>query len=259
VRFERRARLTCACSRSSGSAGRAREAHQPQRPRAALQASTRAAPMPESTRTASQAPWGPLGGRQERASVAERVLGVKVRQTAFRARWSRKKKRPKMVNKLPTRLLEARAAASGAALVLGIDDCGRGAIAGPIFAAAALLPTLWSCPAEFGDAKVLSAGQRSRALRALDDAGALWATAAVSAAAVDAVGHRAATEAAMALAARRLLRRLGRAGVHRIDAPCHCLVDGDSVPAGPWLGDAVPQGDASECCISAASIAARVR
>jgi len=83
VRLERRARLTCAGSRSSGSAGRAREAHQPQRPRAALQASTRAAPVPGSTRTASQAPWGPLGGRQERASVAERVLGVKVRQNGF--------------------------------------------------------------------------------------------------------------------------------------------------------------------------------
>jgi len=87
VHFERRARLACACSRSSDSAGRAREAHQPQRPRAALQASTRAAPVPGSTMTASQAPWGPLGGRQERASVAQRVLGVKVRQTAFRAPW----------------------------------------------------------------------------------------------------------------------------------------------------------------------------
>jgi len=83
VRFERRARLACACSRSSGSAGRTREAHQPQKPRAALQASTRAAPVPGSTRKASQAPWGPLGGHQERASVAQRVLGVKVRQNGF--------------------------------------------------------------------------------------------------------------------------------------------------------------------------------
>jgi len=83
VHFERRARLGCACSRSSGSAGRAHEAHQPQRPRAALQASARAAPVPGSTRTASQAPWGTLGGRQERASVAQRVLGVKVRKNGF--------------------------------------------------------------------------------------------------------------------------------------------------------------------------------
>jgi len=80
VRFESCARLTCACSPPSGSAGRAREAQEPQRPRAAFQASTRAAPVPGSTRTASQAPWGPAGGRQERASVAQRVLGVKVRQ-----------------------------------------------------------------------------------------------------------------------------------------------------------------------------------
>jgi hypothetical protein len=85
VRFERRARLACACSLSSRSAGRAREAHQPQRPRAALQASTRAEPVPRSTRTAFQAPWGALalGGRQERASVAQRVLGVKVRKNGF--------------------------------------------------------------------------------------------------------------------------------------------------------------------------------
>ena len=83
MRFERRARLACACSLSSRLAGRAREAHQPQRPRAALQASTRAAPVPGSTRKASQSPWGTLGGRQERASVAQRVLGVKVRQNGF--------------------------------------------------------------------------------------------------------------------------------------------------------------------------------
>ena len=59
------------------------KAHQPQRPRAALQASTRAAPVPGSTGAASQPPWGGLGGRQERASVAQRVLGVKVRQSGF--------------------------------------------------------------------------------------------------------------------------------------------------------------------------------
>jgi len=83
VRFERCARLACACSLSSRSAGRAREAHQPQRPHAALQASTCAEPVPGSTRTAFQAPWGALGGRQERASVAQRVLGVKVRENGF--------------------------------------------------------------------------------------------------------------------------------------------------------------------------------
>jgi ribonuclease HII len=159
---------------------------------------------------------------------------------------------------LPTRLLEARAAATGF-LVVGIDDCGRGAIAGPIFAAAALLPGDWACPAgvAFGDAKLLTAEQRALALRALDDAGAIWATAAVPPAAVDAQGHRAATEAAMALAAARLLGRIRRCAPSA-DAPCFCLVDGDAVPAGPWSGAAVPQGDAAECCISAASIAARV-
>lgn len=160
----------------------------------------------------------------------------------------------------PTRLLEARAAATGF-LVVGIDDCGRGAIAGPIFAAAALLPAGWACPAgvAFGDAKHLTAEQRMLALRALGEAGAVWATAAVPPAVVDAQGHRAATEAAMALAAERLLRRIRRRTPSGVaDAPCFCLVDGDAVPAGPWSGAPVPQGDAAECCISAASIAARV-
>ena len=83
MRFESCARLTRACSPPSGSAGRAHEAQEPQRPRAAFQASTRAVLVPGSTRTASQAPWGPAGGRQERASVAQRVLGVKVRQNGI--------------------------------------------------------------------------------------------------------------------------------------------------------------------------------
>jgi ribonuclease HII len=158
----------------------------------------------------------------------------------------------------PTRLLEARAAATGF-LVVGIDDCGRGAIAGPIFAAAAILPAGWSCPAgvAFGDAKRLTAEQRTLALRALDEAGAVWATASIPPTVVDAQGHRAATEAAMALAAERLLRRIRRRTPSLV-APCFCLVDGDTVPAGPWSGAPVPQGDAAECCISAASIAARV-
>jgi len=62
VRFERRARLACACS--------LQPAVRIGWPR------TRGAPAPEAS-------LGPLGSRQERASVAQRVLGVKVRQNGF--------------------------------------------------------------------------------------------------------------------------------------------------------------------------------
>ena len=160
----------------------------------------------------------------------------------------------------PSRLLEAAASCSGV-LVVGVDDCGRGAIAGPIFAAAARLPAAWEPQKAlvFGDAKALSVAERTIALRELERAGAVWATAAVAPSRVDFLGHRRATEAAMALAAERLLRRLRRVGTEPVDRlPCHCLVDGDAVPEGKWSGEAVPQGDARESCIAAASIAARV-
>lgn len=139
-------------------------------------------------------------------------------------------------------------------LFLGIDDAGRGAIAGPLFAAAVALPPDWAPPrgTRFADAKAMNATERENAFKALTDAAdVVWAVAAADVSAIDALGHRVATERTMHLCVQRAARRASAS------AEPFCLVDGDTVPAG-LVGRAIPQGDTSIACITAASIVARV-
>ena len=167
-----------------------------------------------------------------------------------------------MVLILPQRLAETSAAGAGR-LVVGVDDAGRGAIAGPIFAAGVHLPPSWAQPedpaARVRDAKLLRPPERRAALDALERAGAVWAVGEVSAEEVDALGHMEATASAMRLAVERLVALLARSGHKGVDtiAAVHSLVDGDAVPRG-LSGAAIVRGDATEACIAAASVAARV-
>ena len=129
----------------------------------------------------------------------------------------------------------------------GCDEVGRGALAGPVVVAAvwfdpAALPA--GLLAALDDSKRLPAGRRAALAVALaDHAG--FALAARSARAIDGLGIRRATLAAMASA----LARLGRAGP--------LAVDGRDMPPG-WRGRAVVGGDGQVPQIAAASIIAKV-
>ncbi|MEX6505665.1 ribonuclease HII [Jiella sp. M17.18] len=141
---------------------------------------------------------------------------------------------------------EAALLAAGARLVAGIDEAGRGPLAGPVVAAAVILDP--ECvPDGLNDSKKLDAAERERLFREIL-ACASVGFASASALEIDRYNIRGATLLAM----RRALHALG-------EAPCHVLIDGRDVP--PLLrcpGTAVISGDALSLSIAAASIVAKV-
>jgi ribonuclease HII len=146
------------------------------------------------------------------------------------------------------RLARAEARLAGRhAIIAGVDEAGRGPLAGPVVAAAVVLPAggRWT---GLNDSKQVSHDQREALYaRVLLEARA-FAWAVVGPRAIDVVNIRAASLTAMARAVRRL--RL---------APDVVLVDGlDAVPGLECRQHAVIDGDARMLSIAAASIVAKV-
>ncbi len=137
-------------------------------------------------------------------------------------------------------------------LVGGLDEVGRGPLAGPVVAAVALLPRAdqarWRDQG-VTDSKALSAPRREALARALlADAAVILRLGAASSREIDQINILQATFLAM----RRAVGRLP-------EPPAHLLVDGNRIPPGlPCPATAVIGGDASEVAIGAASIVAKV-
>lgn len=131
--------------------------------------------------------------------------------------------------------------------VAGLDEVGRGPLAGPVVAAAVVLhPGSDGCGAD--DSKKLTAQQRDELATEILRTAAAVAIGAASAAEVDRINIRRAT----ALAMRRALRRLP------LD-PEHIIVDGLPVPElGLEWQTAVVGGDSLVHSIACASIVAKV-
>ena len=141
---------------------------------------------------------------------------------------------------------EKRAGEQGFSAVCGIDEAGRGPLAGPVCAAAVILPPDCDIPG-LNDSKKLSEKKRE-ALFPVIQAKALafgigWATAEE----IDRVNILQATFLAM-----------GRA-VEALPAPAdYALVDGNRMPPLPIPGETIVKGDATSASIAAASILAKV-
>jgi ribonuclease HII len=134
----------------------------------------------------------------------------------------------------------------GVLLVAGVDEAGRGPLAGPVVAAAVILPADgFSLPVR--DSKALREGVREElavALRA--DARVRYAVSVKSAARIDEINILRATHEAMREAARALQ-----------PSPELVLVDGLRVPDFPYPAQFVIKGDALSASIAAASIIAK--
>jgi ribonuclease HII len=137
------------------------------------------------------------------------------------------------------------------AWIIGVDEAGRGPLAGPVVAGAVAL----RLPIEgLADSKKLSAKRRA-ILEVQIKAQAHWAHAAVEPEEIDRINIFAATMLAMTKAVADLAERL--------DGPvAQVLIDGNKTPAGRvagwvWEARAIVGGDATEPCISAASIIAK--
>lgn len=136
--------------------------------------------------------------------------------------------------------------AAGLTRLAGVDEVGRGPLAGPVVAAAVVLPE-GVLPEGLTDSKALSANQRER-LAAWLFAHAEIGLAAVTPAAIDRLNIHAATLLAM------------RRAIDALPAPADAaLIDGKFVPPGLGIpAVAVVSGDARVAAISAASIVAKV-
>ena len=134
--------------------------------------------------------------------------------------------------------------------IAGVDEVGRGPLAGPVVAAAVVLPgrVPLGLAGLIDDSKKLSAGAREAAFAALVCADGVEIG--VGAASVGEILRLNILGAAM-LAMRRAVLRLGV-------VPELVLVDGNRAPDLPCAVRCVVGGDGSELCIGAASIVAKV-
>jgi len=147
---------------------------------------------------------------------------------------------------LPDFTRETDAHALGIARVAGVDEAGRGPLAGPVVAAAVRLDP-GRMPPGLNDSKALSARARDRLFDALHEM-AEFAIGEASVAEIDQLNILRASHLAMARAV---------AGLQQ--APGLVLVDGNMIPAGlPCEARAVIGGDARVLSIAAASIIAKV-
>ena len=133
---------------------------------------------------------------------------------------------------------------SCAAPVAGVDEAGRGPLAGPVVAAAVILP-FRGVPRGIDDSKKLSAPERAR-LCGLIHARARVGVGVVEADEIDRLNIHWATMKAMTLAVEALR-----------DAPAHVLVDGNRLPRWGWAATTVVGGDALSLSIAAASVVAK--
>lgn len=132
-------------------------------------------------------------------------------------------------------------------LIAGVDEAGRGPLAGPVVAAAVILDPKRQISG-LGDSKTIPPRRRLALAELIRERALAFAVAVVSAAEIDALGIRAATFEAMR---RALLALAPRPTCARIDGPW--LPPQLPCPAEAWV-----RGDARDPAIGAASILAKV-
>jgi ribonuclease HII len=140
------------------------------------------------------------------------------------------------------------------ARVAGVDEAGRGPLAGPVVAAAAILPPRWAesgLPAELAglnDSKQLTEKQRDRFFAFITSCGEIeFGIAEVNAALIDEINILQATHRAMNEALAKLNPQ-----------PQHALVDGRPVKTIRVPQTAIVKGDTRSYSIAAASVLAKV-
>ncbi|SMY08309.1 ribonuclease HII [Flavimaricola marinus] len=142
---------------------------------------------------------------------------------------------------------EVAARARGFGRVAGVDEVGRGPLAGPVVAAAVILDPA-RVPQGLNDSKVLSAKRRDALcaeILQLADVGVGIATVEE----IDAINILRASHLAMCRAIESLAA-----------VPDHCLIDGNLIPRDLTISaEAIVKGDARSVSIAAASIVAKTR
>ena len=131
-------------------------------------------------------------------------------------------------------------------LMAGVDEAGRGPLAGPVVAAAVILDDLYPI-AGLNDSKKLTAKRREKLFDEIKAKALCFSIAQASVQEIDEINILQATLLAMKRAVEGLRLK-----------PMKVLVDGNRLPAIDIRAEAIVQGDALVPAISAASILAKV-
>jgi len=146
----------------------------------------------------------------------------------------------------PTTDFERRARKAGHRVIAGVDEAGRGPLAGPVVAAAVVLNTR-RMPRGLNDSKKLTAGRREALARDIREMAVAWSVASATVAEIDRLNILQASHLAMV----RAIAGLGQ-------VPSVALIDGNLVPkALDCPAEAIVKGDALSVSIAAASILAK--
>ena len=130
--------------------------------------------------------------------------------------------------------------------VCGVDEAGRGPLAGPVFAAAVILPA--NCEIEgLNDSKKLSEKKREALFDVIKEKAISWCVASVDEKTIDEINILQATYLAM------------KNAVEGLDVTAdYALIDGNRMPPIEIKGETIVKGDAKSMSIAAASILAKV-
>ena len=148
-------------------------------------------------------------------------------------------------NAFPSFKIERELQAQGMGRIVGVDEAGCGALAGPVVAGAVILPLDFESD-DVRDSKLLSEQKRENLYPLIVDRAIAWATGSAS---VDEIGRlniRGATLLAM------------RRAVEAIELVDYVLVDAWTIPGIPHPQRGIIRGDQTVMSIAAASIIAKV-
>lgn len=151
---------------------------------------------------------------------------------------------------MPDFSFEQRLWDDGITLIAGIDEAGRGPLAGPVSAAAVVLPKDFTNNL-LDDSKKITEKKREQLYTELtSDDSIKWSVSLVDEQEIDSINILKATHLAMAKSVKQL-----------ISTDCSvefCLIDGLNVPRFPYASKGIVKGDALSLSIAAASIIAKV-
>ena len=156
-----------------------------------------------------------------------------------------------VLNRQPDLSYELALARAGCTQVAGLDEAGRGALAGPVVAAAVMLPLdrfdLARALSPVRDSKQLNHAQRLECEGLIHQIALTWALGQAESGEIDELGLIPATRLAMQRA------------VDSLDPePAHLLIDHITLPEMPHAQSPITRGDAQVLSIAAASILAKV-
>lgn len=140
--------------------------------------------------------------------------------------------------------------AKGVSSVAGVDEVGRGPLAGPVLAACVVLPADWDIPG-LDDSKKLSEKKRNEMFQIISDKALAIGTGMADNNTIDEINILNATKQAMKQAVEEAEKKLG-------ESIGHILVDAVAIDGINNEQTAIIKGDAKSISIAAASIIAKV-